>query len=53
MYGFTQLKSLTKGSETNVSLEVSKVNGLFDLTVGENLEVQFIDGLLTLLGLDD
>ncbi len=53
IYGFTQLKDLIEAGSGNVTLEVSKVNGLITLTVGAGWEISLTDGLLFLLGLDD
>ena len=51
IYNFTQLQDLRNVS--NVTLEVSKVNGLITATVASGWEVLLTDGLLSLLGLDD
>ena len=53
LYGFAQLHDTIKAENSNTLLDVSKVNGLITLTVGNGSEVLLTDGLLSLLGLDD
>ena len=54
-YGVERLQEIIEESTNavDISLLVSKENGLINLTVGGNCEVLFTDGLLSLLGLDD
>ena len=55
LYGVERLQEIIEESTNavDISLLVSKENGLINLTVGGNSEVLFTDGLLRLLGLDD
>ena len=55
LYGVERLQEIIEESTNavDISLLVSKENGLINLTVGGNCEVLFTDGLLSLLGLHD
>lgn len=57
LWSFSLLKDLVESTITyhgmNVSLDVSKANGLITLTIPTGLEVQFTGGLSKVLGLDD
>ena len=55
LYGVEKLQEIIEESTNvvDITLSVSKENGLLGLTVGGNWEVLFTDGLLRLLGLDD
>ena len=47
------MKDIIEAGSNNVTLEVSKVNGLTTLTVGAEFQILLSDKLLFLLGLDD
>ena len=52
LYSFTQLEDL-KQMHNNISIEVSRVNGLITLNVNRGWVIRLTDWILTLLGLDD
>jgi hypothetical protein len=53
LYGVEKLQEIIEETTADTMLVVCRENGLIKLTVGEECEVLFSNGLLHLLGLDD